>query len=408
MSGYRDPVTLVRGLPRPVRLLVAGTFITKLGTFILPYLSLILRREFGLGPRAVAALMFAYGLGSMVSVLAGGALTDRLGRRVTLLFSLAGSGALAVALGLTSSVSVFAPLLVLLGFVADLYRPPSSSIVGDLLPSAERATGFAALRLAINLGFAFGMAIGGLLADLSWRLLFVLDGVTTLGFAAVVYVGIPETGAPRAEAAPRGGPGPWRDPVFLQLAATSLCLAFVFVSFVTVLPLTVTLSAGYPALVYGLIIGVNGLLIAALEISVAHALRGRRRLRVAALGTMLVGLGFALSGLVLHWAWFLLMVVLWTAGEILAMPQKMAFVADWAPPEARGRYLGFYSATWSLALALNPLVCLPLHAALGDRLFWTLALVPTVPSALVLLRLDRRADRPERLRGMSVARAQSG
>jgi MFS family permease len=408
MSGYRDPVTLVRGLPRPVRLLVAGTFITKLGTFILPYLSLILRREFGLGPRAVAALMFAYGLGSMVSVLAGGALTDRLGRRVTLLFSLAGSGALAVALGLTSSVSVFAPLLVLLGFVADLYRPPSSSIVGDLLPSAERATGFAALRLAINLGFAFGMAIGGLLADLSWRLLFVLDGVTTLGFAAVVYVGIPETGAPRAEAAPRGGPGPWRDPVFLQLAATSLCLAFVFVNFVTVLPLTVTLSAGYPALVYGLIIGVNGLLIAALEISVAHALRGRRRLRVAALGTMLVGLGFALSGLVLHWAWFLLMVVLWTAGEILAMPQKMAFVADWAPPEARGRYLGFYSATWSLALALNPLVCLPLHAALGDRLFWTLALVPTVPSALVLLRLDRRADRPERLRGMSVARAQSG
>jgi MFS family permease len=408
MSGYRDPVTLVRGLPRPVRLLVAGTFITKLGTFILPYLSLILRREFGLGPRAVAALMFAYGLGSMVSVLAGGALTDRLGRRVTLLFSLAGSGALAVALGLTSSVSVFAPLLVLLGFVADLYRPPSSSIVGDLLPSAERATGFAALRLAINLGFAFGMAIGGLLADLSWRLLFVLDGVTTLGFAAVVYVGIPETGAPRAEAAPRGGPGPWRDPVFLQLAATSLCLAFVFVNFVTVLPLTVTLSAGYPALVYGLIIGVNGLLIAALEISVAHALRGRRRLRVAALGTMLVGLGFALSGLVLHWAWFLLMVVLWTAGEILAMPQKMAFVADWAPPEARGRYLGFYSATWSLALALNPLVCLPLHAALGDRLFWTLALVPTVPSALVLLRLDRRADRPGRLRGMSVARAQSG
>jgi MFS family permease len=196
--------------------------------------------------------------------------------------------------------------------------------------------------------------------------------------------------------------------VFLRLAATSLCLAFVFVNFVTVLPLTVTLSAGYPALVYGLIIGVNGLLIAALEISVAHALRGRRRLRVAALGTMLVGLGFALSGLVLHWAWFLLMVVLWTAGEILAMPQKMAFVADWAPPEARGRYLGFYSATWSLALALNPLVCLPLHAALGDRLFWTLALVPTVPSALVLLRLDRRADRPERLRGMSVARAQSG
>ena len=78
-------------------------------------------------------------------------------------------------------MSVFVPLLVALGFVADLYRPAASAIVSDLLDSNQRATGYAALRLAVNLGFFVGMALGGVIADWHWRLLFIGDGLTTLG-----------------------------------------------------------------------------------------------------------------------------------------------------------------------------------------------------------------------------------
>ena len=109
-------------------------------------------------------------------------------------------------------------------------------------------------------------------------------------------------------------------------------------------------------------------------------------------------------GLVMHWAWFLLAVLVFTAGEILASPQQMAFVADWAPPEARGRYLSLYQATWSVAFAVNPAITLPLHAALGERAFWGLMPLVAIPGVLVLLRLDRTADRPERLRGASAGR----
>ena len=108
-------------------------------------------------------------------------------------------------------------------------------------------------------------------------------------------------------------------------------------------------------------------------------------------------------GLVMHWAWFLLAVLVFTAGEILASPQPMSFVADWAPPEARGRYLSLYQATWSVAFAVNPAITLPLHAALGERAFWGLMPLVALPGVLVLLRLDRTADRPERLRGLSAA-----
>jgi MFS family permease len=399
-----NPLTLLARLPAPVRLLVTGSLINKVGTFIIPYLTIVLTRDFHLSATETAELLFAYGAGSIVSILVGGYLTDRLGRRSTLMLSLFGSGVLAVAMGAAPSTRVFVPLLVLFGFVADLYRPAASTIISDLLPSAHRVTGFAALRMAVNLGFAAGMAMGGLIADWNWRLLFVGDGATTLVYGIVVYFFIPETRpepAPsRSPAAPRAADSPWRDSVYLQMTLVAFAYSLIFFTHISVLPLTITVGGGYPSIVYGLLVGMNGLLIALFEISFVEKLKRFRRLRVAALGMALSGFGLALTGLVLHWAWFLLAVLVWTTGEILASPQQMAFIADWAPPASRGRYLSLYQAMWSLAFAVNPVLFLPLHARLGERPFWALMLIVALPAAVLLLRLDRTADRPERLRGI--------
>jgi MFS family permease len=342
-------------------------------------------------------------VGSLAAILAGGLLTDRLGRRLTLLLSLFGSGALAIGMGLAPSLSMFALLLVGFGFLADLYRPAASAIIADVLPSGQRAVGYAGLRAAVNLGFSFGVALGGLIADRSWRALFFADGLTTVLFGVIVYRFIGETRPERTtrpETWATAEETPWRDGVFLQLVVTSLAFTMVLYSFFTVLPLTVTLAAGYPAAVYGGLMAVNGLVIAAFEMSIVNSLRRFRRLRVAGIGLLVTGLGFALTGFVLHWAWFLLTILVWTAGEILTGPQQTAFVADWAPPEARGRYLSVYQATWSVSVIVNPLVLLPLHARLPERAFWPLLALMTVPAAALLFRLDRHADRPERLRGL--------
>ncbi|HXY40547.1 MAG TPA: MFS transporter, partial [Vicinamibacteria bacterium] len=117
-----NPLRIVGRFPRPVRVLIFGTLVNKLGTFILPYLALVLLRDFHLGERTAARLLFAYGSGSLVSILAGGVFTDRLGRRRTLLVSLFGSGLLAVAMGLAPSARQFVPLLLSFGFIGELYR----------------------------------------------------------------------------------------------------------------------------------------------------------------------------------------------------------------------------------------------------------------------------------------------
>ncbi len=361
-----NPWKLLARLPGPVRLLITGTLINKAGTFIVPYLTIVLFREFRLAETQVAELLSAYGAGSIVSILAGGFLTDRLGRRRTLMVSLFGSGVLAVGLGFAPSTRVFVPLLVVFGFVADLYRPAASAIIGDLLPSTHRVSGFAALRMAVNLGFAVGMAVGGLLADWNWRLLFLGDGLTTLLYGLVVYFFIPETRpdaqeGPAVPGLPPPSESPFRDGIYLQITAVGFAFSLVFFSHISVMPLTIT-GAGYPALAYGLLVGLNGLLIALWVMSV----------------------------------------LTWTAGEILASPQQMAFIADWAPPSARGRYLSLYQATWSLAFAINPILFLPVHATLGEPRFWGLMFLIALPGAAVLVRLDRIADRPDRLRGLSL------
>ena len=108
----------------------------------------------------------------------------------------------------------------------------------------------------------------------------------------------------------------------------------------------------------------------------------------------------------MHWGWFLVSGARsWTAGEILASPQQMSFIADWAPPRARGRYLSLYQATWSAGLRGQPgAVPAAPRAPWASGAFWGLMLLLGAPAAVLLVRLDRTADRPELLRGLSVRR----
>jgi MFS family permease len=310
-------------------------------------------------------------------------------------------------LGATGSVRVFVVLLVLLGFISDLYRPAASAIISDMVPSHARPVGFAALRMAVNLGFAVGMALGGVLAHWSWRFLFFGDGLTTFLYGLIVLAFIPETRptaasmreTPTARAAKEGTP--WRDITLWKLLGASFLFKIAFYSAFTVLPLTVTEWAGYTTVVYGAFVGLNGLMVALFEISVVHGLRHWRRLRLATIGTLLSIVGLALNGVAPAWPLFLAAIVIWTVGEMLSVPQQMAFLADWAPVSARGQYLSLFQATWSLGMALNPGLLLPLYSWLGPRGFWLSLPILALPGVVVMRDLDRHSDRPERLRGLS-------
>lgn len=388
---------LLRELPRPVRILIAGTFVNKAGTYIVPYLTIVLTRDFHLGPAEAGLAVAAYGLGSLSSIFVGGQIADRLGRRAAMILSLFGSGILALCLGFAPSLQAFVLLLLGFGFLADLFQPAASAIVTDLVPPEQRKVGFAGLRLAINLGFAAGIVVGGFLVDRDWRLLFWGDGISTLAYGVVILLFIAET-----RPVPREGEeerSPFRDRAFVKLVAASGAFPFLMFAVMTVLPMTLTQHAGYPSRAYGYIVGLNGLLVALFEMPVAARLPGHFRLRIAAGGLLVAACGVAMNGLPPSLAIYVTAILLVTAGEIVMMPQLSATVADWAPRRSRGRYISLFQSSWTFAKATSPLLFLPTRARIGDAWFWPLLALATLPAAALLLYLEAE-DRNRRHRGV--------
>jgi len=393
-------------MPRPVKVLLAGVVVNRVATFILPFLSVLLQRDYGLTDAETGVCILAFGLGTVAAILTGGLLTDRFGRRPVMAASLLGGGALAAAVPFSGTGPAFLGLLLLYGFVGELYRPAVHAAIADLLPPERRAHGFGALRIAINVGWAIGVTLGGWVARFGPVAMFVGDGATTLLFGVMVLLWLPETRSPEtAVRAAASADGPlalartwFADRVLLAVLGASLAFSAWMVSWMTVFPILVDEGTGGSLEVYGLVQGLNGLLVALLQIPVVEAVRGRR-LRIAAWGMAAGGASVALLGAA-PWpfAWALLMGA-YTLGEMLLMPQLMAFVADWAPPERRGAYVGSSQSVFSLAFAFGPILLLPLRRALGDGAYWPLLALTAVPGILILLWLDRTADRRERLRG---------
>ena len=384
---------LLRALPRPVQILIAGTFVNKAGTYIVPYLTIVLMRDFRLSPVEAGLAVAAYGLGSLVSIFVGGQTADRLGRRSTMLLSLFGSGLLAMCLGFAPNLRAFVLLLLGFGFLADLFQPAASAIVTDLVPPEQRKVGFAGLRLAINLGFAAGVVVGGFLVDWDWRFLFWGDGLSTLTYGLVILFFIAETRPARR--AGEVAESPFHDRPFLRLVAASSAFPFLMFAVMTVLPITLTEAASYPSRTYGYIVGLNGLLVAMLELPVAARLPTESRLALAAGGLAVAAFGIALNGSPPSLPIYVVAILLVTAGEIVMMPQLSATVADWAPRLSRGRYISLFQSSWTFAKATSPLLFLPLRARLGDLLFWPLLGVSAFPAFLLLLTLGRE-DRKRR------------
>jgi len=382
----------LRALPPAAWLLFAGTFVNRFGSFVLTFLVLYLRDR-GYSAREAGAALAAYGLGSLGAALAGGLLADRLGRRNAIALSMGASAATMLALSQADNLAAIVALVALAGFAAEAYRPASHALLADLTPAGRRLTAFGAYRLAINAGFAAGPAVAGLLAERSFVLLFVGDAITSLVFGAVALVWLPEgTRTPRSEE--RRGEATralLRDRSFLRVLLATGLAAFVYFQSQGTFPLRV-FDLGFSAATFGLLISLNGLLIMVFELGFTVVTRRFRARPVMALGYVLIGVGFALTGLADTVPLLALTVVIWTLGEIVEGPVSSAYTAEIAPERLRGRYIGARSFVFALALVLAPSVGTAVYASAPGVLWAGCLVLGVLAAALVLPGRDRAVE----------------
>ena len=339
-------------LPGWLKAVMVGQVVSSAGALAWIYLTLYLVEDRGMSAQQAGFAAAAYGVGLLGGNLGGGWFGDRFGLRTAAIASQLAWAVTCLTLPLVAAgwIGVVA---VLAGLCGGASRPNLSALVATALPAERRREGIALSRTASNAGFTIGPPLGGLLAAYDFSLVFVVDAVSSLVLAAVIWRWVPGV---RRTSSP-AGVGVWRvllrDRTVLVLLATIVVVDTVYRQVFATMPLLLR-DAGSPAVAYGVLIGLSSVVIVCCEAPLAVRLRGHRSTRVIAVGFALVGVGLAVLGIWPALVGATLAIVVITAGEMLYKPTATAHVADAAPAGMVGRYSSLYAAASISGMFLAP------------------------------------------------------
>lgn len=410
-----------------VRVLAAGQLVNVLGrSMAMPFLTVYFHVVKGFSLTSVAWGLSLFAATGIVFGLVAGAAADRFGRKPVMLVGMLG-GALAMAnFVFADTYPRFLLACAVNGMFANFYSPGSRAMVADVTPPERRARAYGMLWMAANVGFGAGVGLGGVLASVSFRLVFFTAAAGSFAFFLLILLAVPETrpgvgalapsalrvderGTPRDKTGFQGGlralfdwRAPLADRAFLLFVGVDVLFGLAWSQFGSTLPVYAETTVGLSTLLVGVLLGINGLMIVLLQIPSSEAVDRRRRTRSLLWAAATLAAAFALWALAGVWAlplWpaFALMavgMVAMTTSEMLRTPIQAAFVADLAERGGghahTGRYMGFLDFSMSLGSALGPVAGGALVDAGHPVAVWLALGALMAPAALGLVALRRR------------------
>ncbi len=414
-----NPWRGLKDLPKEIWILFAATLVNRAGTMVVPFLVLYLTHTLGISPARAALSLTAYGIAALLTMPVAGGLTDRIGPLAVIKTSLFLSGVVLFLFPLAHSFPAILGMSFLFAMLNESVRPPSLSVVSDLVPPAQHKAAFALSRLAVNLGISVGPAIGGILAMFSFRWLFFVDGATSI-LAGVVLMLAPwpararHSGAleppwedprdlgreieaegvePLAAAHPVADLRAFRNRRMLYFLAAMIPAQLVFFQLSSTLPLFLVRNLRLPESLYGSIFTMNTLMIVAIEVPLNTAMAHWSHRRTLMLGTFLYAVGFGSFAVVTSAAGVFAAVAVWTFGEMILLPGSAAYAAEVAPPGRRGEYMGLYTMSFSISFSLAGFLGASLLQARGPQALWSAAFASGCFAALLMSRIGSTPSR---------------
>jgi MFS family permease len=382
----------LRSLPGQYWILFSGTLVNRFGHFVIPFLAIYLRQQ-GHDVKTTGLVMGAYGAGALGAGAIGGYLADHIGRKPTMLLSCAGAATFMMILSQAHGVPSLVIATFMTGLLTAMYGPAAGALIADLVPPGLRVRAFACQRLAINFGFAAGMATAGFMARHSFAALFIADAATTLILGLTVLFGLKPR--PRSATASNGGWGHAlkhmrSNTPFVLATFASLLIGIVFWQMSSSYGLQATEGAGLDERAYGLLMALNGILIVFLELPLTSYTRRFHPVHAMAAGYAVIGLGMGLNALGASLPMLVISMIIFTAGEMVALPVANSYIAGLAPDEMRGRYQGVSSISWSCATMTGPSLGIALWQ-FSPAMLWTATLIASATAAVLMLASRRFA-----------------
>ncbi|WP_210577789.1 MFS transporter [Streptomyces sp. GESEQ-4] len=392
----------VSGLPREFWWLWTSTLVNRLGGFVATFMALYLTLDRGYSATYAGLVAALHGLGGVVSSVGAGVLTDRLGRRPTLLVAQASTAVSVALLGFMHHPLAIAAVAFLVGMASNASRPAVQAMMADIVRPEDRVRAFSLNYWAINLGFAVSSMAAGFIAEFSYLAGFLIEAGMTMICAIVVFLKLPESRPERTaaeKAADDTGLGTvLRDGRFMGVVGLSFLIALIFQQGMVGLPVAMG-EAGFTPADYGLAIAVNGVLIVVLQIPVTRYIEHRDPGRLLVISALLAGYGFGLTAFAGSVGVFALTVCVWTLAEIVNAPTQTSLVVRLSPVHGRGRYQGMYTMSWAVASLVAPLMSGVVIDRWGAEWLWGLcAVIGTVAGlgyGVLMRRLPSQDPAPE-------------
>ncbi len=390
---YFNYLDTFRGLSHEVWWLALITLINRAGTMVIPFLSLYLINDLQFTLSDVGWIMSFFGLGSVVGSWLGGKLTDKIGSYKIMYTSLFLTGVLFIAMQYVTTYEGFCTGIFILMLVADTFRPAMFVALSSYSKPENKTRSVTLIRLAINLGFSAGPAVGGLIiTTLGYGGLFWVDGITCI-FAAFLLLKVlhPKKARVLDEVKVENPVSAYSDKAFWIFLIAMMLFGVVFLQYFSTIPLYYKEVHHLTELEIGLLMGMNGFLIFLLEMPLVKWLENSKNTKI---GLMLIGAVLtALSFVVLNLtSWVGILVVgmlLMTIGEMIAFPFSNAFAMDRAKKGNQGEYMALYSIAFSFAHIFGHNSGMQMIDKLGYESTWNIVTVLALLSAASLLLLKR-------------------
>lgn len=349
------------GLTKKMWLLSIVMLINRSGTMVLAFMTLYCKHR-GYSIEQGGFVVAVYGIGSVLGALTGGKLADKFGFYYVQFGALLVGGMLFIVLGQMNSFLSICVCTFVLAMVNESFRPANSSAIAYYSTQQNRTQSFALVRLAINLGFGVGIAVGGFLASINYHLLFWVDGFTNISASFLLLLILSKVTLKQqhstitSKTEVKSTKSAYTDKTFLWFLFFQLLFAICFFQLFTTIPIFFKDGLKLNEFWIGVVMSVNGIIIAVIEMVLVYKLEGRRPyLLLMSYGSVLMGLSFLLlniplsSGLLVA----LISTVVITFSEMLSMPFMNSYYISLSTEKNRGQYAGMYTMSWSLAQVIG-------------------------------------------------------
>jgi MFS family permease len=289
----------------------------------------------------------------------------------------------------------FAICIFVLSSLGESFRPANSAAIAVYSNESNRIRCYSLNRLAVNLGWAIGPAIGGILASIDYQLLFWVDGLTCIIASFLLYFLFSEAkgNAPHKKVVQIGKQlsSPYRDKIFLF---GMFCLFLVGVCFFQMFNVATVYFKQVLHLrenVIGAVLALNGLIIALVEMVLVYKLENRRSSMIYIIsGAFLIGTSFLVLNISHALVFLVLQMIVITLGEMLLFPFLNNFWVRRSNESNRGQYAAVYTMAFSAAIVTAPTMASQVATWLGFPVLWLLNFILCSFAALGFFLLKKR------------------